>query len=151
MTPAMPILQDEVFLEENRRIRLRLLRLRRFTSPDSGFPTALSCLVSCLDEIEGLLPELTEHYARERRLFYSQFDLDDHGEAFQAGDALLAEHQPLIRELRALLESGRRVVEELRAERDAGAMAGALKAYLFATVQDLLDHEEKDRRLLTSV
>jgi hypothetical protein len=149
MTPALPILQDEVFLEEHRRIRLRLLRLRRFTSPDSGFPTALSCLVSCLDEIDGLLPELTEHFAREQRFFYSQFELDDHGEAFQAGEALLGEHQPLIRELRALQESGRRVVEELRADHDASSMAGALRVYLSATVQDLIDHEEKDRQLLS--
>lgn len=148
MTPALPILQDEVFLEEHRRIRLRLLRLRRFTSPDSGFPSAVSCLISCLDEIDGLLPELTDHFAREQRYFYSQFELDDHGEAFQAGEALLGEHQPLIRELRALLESGRRVVEELQAGRDASSMAGALKVYLAATVQDLIDHEEKDCELL---
>jgi hypothetical protein len=149
MTPALPLLQDEVFLEEHRRIRLRLLRLRRFTSPDSGFPTVLGCLVSCVDEIVGLLPELTEHFAREERMFYSEFDRDDHQVVFQAGEALLAEHQPLVRELRALQESGLRVVEELRAEHDAGAMAGALKAYLSATVQDLIEHEEKERQLLS--
>jgi hypothetical protein len=148
MAPALPLLQDEVFLEEHRRIRLRLLRLRRFTSTDSGFPTVLGCLVSCLDEVEGLLPELSEHFAREERVFYAEFDPDDHGPLFHTAEALLAEHQPLIRELRALQESGLRVVEELRAGQDAGALAGALKAYLAATVQDLIEHEEKERDLL---
>jgi iron-sulfur cluster repair protein YtfE (RIC family) len=150
MSPALPLLQDEVFLEEHRRIRLRLLRLRRFTSPDSGFPSALSCLVSCLDEVTGLLPELTEHFAREERVLFSEFDPDARGDAFREGEALLAEHQPLVRELRALLESGQRVVEELRAERDASAMAAALKVYLATAVQDLIEHEDKERDLLTS-
>jgi hypothetical protein len=148
MSPALPLLQDEVFLVEHRRIRLRLLRLRRFTSPDSGFPTVLSCLVSCLDEVVGLLPELTEHFAREERVLYSETDPDDRGEAFRGGEALLGEHQPLVRELRALLESGQRVVEELRAEHDVGAMAASLKIYLATTVQDLIEHEDKERQLL---
>ena len=144
MIPALPLLHDEVFLEEHRRIRLRLLRLRKFTSPESGFPSVLSSIVACVDEIEMLVPELSEHFAREERVFYSDYDPDQLTEEQHRGEQVLAEHQPLIRELRALLESSRRVVDEMRADQPAGSMAEALKAYLAACVDDLLDHEEKE-------
>jgi hypothetical protein len=149
MTPAPPLLKDETFLEEHRRIHQRLLRLQKFASPDSGFPTALSALVASMDEIQGLLPELTEHFAKEERGFRSGSLDGTPSEQDERAEQILSEHQPLVRELRALLESGKRVIDELRAGKQAGSMAEALKAYLTACVLDLLEHEERERIFLT--
>lgn len=148
MTPAPPLLRDETFLEEHRRIHQRLLRLQKFASPESGFPSALSALVASMDEIAGLLPELTEHFAKEERGFHYDQDQDPPTDQHQKAEQILAEHQPLLRELRALLESGKSVIEDLRTGREAGSMAEALKAYLTACVLDLIEHEEKERLYL---
>ncbi len=150
MTPALPLMHDEVFLEEHRRIRLRLLRLRKFASPESGFPTVLSSLIACVDEIEMLVPDLMEHFAHEERVFFMDYDAETATEGQQKAEQVLAEHLPLLRELRALLESGRTVIEELRASGSAGSMAEALKVYLAATVEDLLEHEEREGQFYAS-
>lgn len=148
MTPAPPLLHDETFLEEHRRIHQRLLRLQKFASPESGFPTAVSALVACMDEIQGLTPELAEHFAKEERGFRFSQDDDPPSDQAQKAEQILAEHQPLLRELRALSESGTRVIDELRAGKEAGSLAEALKAYLTACVLDLLEHEERERLYL---
>lgn len=148
MTPALPLMRDETFIEEHRRIHQRLVRLQKFAAPDSGFPSALSALLACMDEIDGLLPELTEHFNREERVLRTVTVPFRPSEQQHRAEQILAEHAPLLRELRALLESGRRVIDELRAGRDAGPLAEALKAYLSASVQDLLEHEEREGILL---
>lgn len=151
MTPALPLIHDEVFLDEHRRIRQRLRRLRKFASPDSGFPSALGSLVACADEIDGLLPALGEHYAHAERIFFSAWDPEDERAAWrQRGEEILAEHQPLLRELRALHDSARQVIAELRSGRGAGSLAEALKVYLHACVQDLIEHENKESELFES-
>ncbi len=151
MAPALPLIHDEVFLDERRRIRQRLRRLRKFASAESGFPSALGSLVACADEIEGLLPVLSEHYAHAERIYFSAWDPDDErGEWRRRGEEILAEHQPLIRELRALQDSARRVIDELRAGQSAGSLAEALKAYLSACVQDLVEHETRESALFES-
>jgi len=149
MTPAPPILRDEAFLEEHRRIQQRLARIQKFAGPASGFPTTLSALVACLDEMAGLLPDLSEHFAKEERLLRSLSTAEPPAENGHCIDQVMGEHQPLLRELRALVDSGRQVVEDLRAGRDAASLAEALKAYLSACVNDLLDHEEKEKQLLS--
>jgi hypothetical protein len=149
MPPALPLLRDENFLEEHRRIHQRLLRMQKFSAPESGFPTALSALVACMDEIEGLLPDLTDHFSREERVFRATPPPSAPSEDLEKAEQVLAEHQPLIREMRALLDSGRRVIDDLRAGSDAGSMAEALKAYLSACIRDLLDHEEREKLLLS--
>jgi len=148
MSPALPLMRDETFLEEHRRIHMRLLRLKKFAAPDSGFPTVLSALVACLDEIEALLPDLSEHFNKEERVVRAAPVTTPPSEQLQKAEQIVAEHQPLVRELRALLESGREVVEDFRAGQDAGSMGEALKAYLTACAQDLLEHEEKERLVL---
>jgi hemerythrin-like domain-containing protein len=150
MTPVAPLLRDEAFLEEHRRIHQRLLRLQKFSAPDSGFPNSLSALVACVDEIENLLPELSEHFSKEEKVFRSAPVEEHPSEQLQRAEQVLGEHQPLLREMRALLESGREVVEELRSRAEAGSMAEALKAYLSACVRDLLEHEEKEKQFLTA-
>ncbi len=147
MSPTMPILKDEAFLEERRRIYQRLIRLQKFAAPESGFPSVLSSLLACMDEIEGLLPGLAEHFSREERVLQPAPGGASPDEQ-QKAEQIVAEHLPLTRELRALLESGRRVIEDLRAGRDAGSLAEALKAYLTACIQDLLEHEEREGILL---
>ncbi len=149
MTPALPLMRDETFLEEHRRIHMRLMRLKKFAAQDSGFPTALSSLVACMDEIEALLPDLSEHFSKEEKVVRSAPVTSPPSEQLQKAEQIVSEHQPLLRELRALLESGRQVIEELREGHDAGSMSEALKAYLTACVQDLLDHEEKERLVLS--
>jgi hypothetical protein len=149
MAPALPLLRDGTFLEEHRRIHQRLLRLQKFASQDSGFPTALSALVACMDEIQGLLPELSDHFTREERAFQYEQNGPSAPEHNQRIEQIVGEHQPLLRELRALHESGKQVIEDLRNERDAGSLAEALKAYLTACVLDLLEHEEKERVYLS--
>ncbi len=149
MSPALWLLRDEAFLEEHRRIHQRLLRLQKFAAPESGFPTVVSSLLACMDEIEGLLPDLTEHFNREERVLRTTPAPVRPTEDLQRAEQVVAEHLPLIRELRALLESGRRVIEDLRAGRDAGSLAEALKAYLTACVQDVLEHEDRERTILS--
>jgi hypothetical protein len=152
MTPAVPIMRDETFLDEHRKIHTRLLRLQKFAARDSGFPSVVSALVACMDEIEGLVPELSEHFAREergvRKVTVPEGEELKASEQVQKVEQILAEHQPLLREMRALAESGREVIEELRAGRDAGSLAEALKVYLTACVKDLLEHEDKERSML---
>jgi iron-sulfur cluster repair protein YtfE (RIC family) len=155
MSPALPIMRDETFLDEHRKIHTRLLRLQKFAARDSGFPSVVSALVACMDEIEGLVPELSDHFAREERVMRKatapEHEQTTSSEQAQKVEQILSEHQPLLRELRALAESGREVVEELRGGRDVGSLAEALKVYLTACVKDLLDHEEKERTTLTAV
>jgi len=109
MTPAPPILRDEAFLEEHRRIQQRLARIQKFAGPASGFPTTLSALVACLDEMAGLLPDLSEHFAKEERLLRSLSTAEPPAENGHCIDQVMGEHQPLLRELRALVDSGRGV------------------------------------------
>jgi hypothetical protein len=149
MSPANSLLRDETFLEEHRRIHVRLVRLQRFAAPDSGFPSAVSALVACMSEIEALLPDLVEHFSREERQVRGLTGPSRPSEAVSQAEQILSEHVPLLRELRALLESGQRVIEELRAGQNAGSMAEALKIYLTACVADLIEHEEKERSLLS--
>jgi hypothetical protein len=150
MSPALPLLRDEVFLEEHRRIRLRLLRMKKFASKDSGFPTLLGSLVACADEIEILIPELVDHFAREERSLYGNYDPEKATEEEQRAEQVLAEHPPLLRELRALLESGHRVIGDLRASQAADPVAEGWRVYLAATVEDLLDHEDREGQLYGS-
>lgn len=149
MTPAPPILKDEAYLEEHRRIQQRLLRIQKFASPASGFPTPLSALVACVDEIAGLLPDLTEHFNREERALRSLPARGGVPDAVHDAEQILGEHQPLLREMRALMDSGRQVIEELRAGKGALPLSEALKTYLTACVGDLLDHEEREAQLLS--
>jgi len=149
MTPAPPLLRDEAYLEEHRRIRQRLLRIQKFAGPNSGFPSAQNALVACVDEIAGLLPELSEHFTREERALRSVAAGEAAPDVVHHAEQILGEHQPLLRELQALMDSGRQVIEDLRAGRDSLSLAEALKAYLSACVQDLLDHEEREKQLLS--
>lgn len=147
MSAALPLLHDGVFLEEHRRIRLRLLRLRKFASKESGFPTLLGSVVACADEVEMLLPELTDHFAHEERIFYGEYDPEHVTEVQHRAEQVLAEHRPLLRELRALLDGGRRLIDELRSERSPEPVAEAWRVYLAATVEDAIDHEERENQL----
>jgi hypothetical protein len=140
-------MRDDTYIEGHRRIRQRLLRIQKFAAPDSGFPTALSALLACVDEIEGLLPDLTDHFNREERFLRTVTSPFYPADRQNRAEQVIAEHVPLLRELRALLDSGRRVVEDLRAGREAGSLAEALKAYLAASVADLLDHEDRETLL----
>ena len=149
MTPAPPLLRDEAFIEEHRRIRQRLLRIQKFAGPTSGFPTALSALVACVDEIASLLPDLSEHFSKEERALRNLGPKRRSPEAENSTEQILGEHRPLLRELEALMDSGRRVIDELRAGREAVSLAEGLKAYLSACISDLLDHEEREGQLLT--
>jgi iron-sulfur cluster repair protein YtfE (RIC family) len=149
MTNAPPLLRDEAFLEEHRRIQQRLMRIQKFAGPSSGFPTTLSALVACVDEMSGLLPDLSEHFTKEERALRPISTSEAPAENRTCAEQIMGEHQPLIRELRALMDSGRQVIEDLRAGRDAASMAEALRAYLSACVKDLLDHEEKEKQLLS--
>lgn len=147
MSAALPLLHDEVFLEEHRRIRLRLLRLRKFASKESGFPSLLGSIIACADEVEMLLPDLTEHFVREEKIFYGDFNPELVTEEQHRAEQVLAEHRPLLRELRALLDSGRKVITDLRSARVPEPVAEAWRVYLAATVEDVIDHEERENQL----
>lgn len=148
MSAALPLIRNPIFVGEHRRIVQKLLRLKQFAMPEAGFPSPLSALVACMDEIEGLLPELAEHFEHETRLLSQPESDTDSAEARHQAERLLGEHRPLLRELRALLESGRGLISELRSGRESEAAAEALRAYLDACVHDLLEHERVKGALL---
>jgi len=136
------MLRDGVYQEEHRRIRQRLARVLRLASRDAGFPSALGALIALADEIEALLPVLTVHFNRGDRALREAAAAEP--ERLQASELLIAEHRPLLRELTALLESTRRVIEDLRAGQPVDSLAEALKAYLSACVEDILAHEDAE-------
>ncbi len=151
MSTAQTIIKNEEFLKDHRRIRRRLLRLRDHSGPDAGFPSVLSSLVACMVEIEGLLPELSSHFSQTQELVHdSAYSADVSNEAMQILEQTMSRHIPHLRELRALLDSGRRLIQELRAGRDAASMGEALRMYLHACALDLLDQVSREEVLIFS-
>lgn len=108
------------------KLRARLKRIRAFVSPGSGFTDARSALVGAVEELEALLPELSQHVAHS------------HGEAVAvASEQDLAESRSQLRELQALLDSGHRLLES-GSSGNTNTMAQALNAYLVACIDDLI-------------
>lgn len=151
MSTAQMIIRNEEFLKEHRRIHRRLLRLRDHSGPDAGYPSVLSALVACVVEIEGLLPELSSHFSQTEELVHSAVrSAECSSEALQNLEQTMSRHIPHLRELRALLESGQRLIQELRAGRDVSSMGEALKAYLHACMLDLLEQVGREEVLIFS-
>lgn len=107
------------------KVRARLKRIRAFASPGSGFANARSALVACVEEIDVLLPLLTDRLAVRQPVSDSGAQVD------------FAENRSQLRELNALLDSGRRLLEDAGPEDNT--MAQALNAYLAACIDDMLE------------
>jgi hypothetical protein len=126
--------QAQARARDQRYLRSRLRRLQAFASPGSGFSGARSALVACIEEMEDLQPRLAEFFSAEpsRSLPSPQRD------GTKAIEQIQAENRSRLRELHALFESGKRLLEDRPTSREADPVAEALNAYLVALVCDLL-------------
>ena len=121
-----------------------LQRLAAQASP-GNVGDARSALELCVLELEELLPELTEFLGTES-LLSAGFGYADQ----QRVQEHLAETRSKFRELRALLESGHRLLREHPTAETGDEPARALTEYLVASVQDtvaaLRAHREEFQR-----
>lgn len=157
MNHAHTELREGVQLEQQK-LQARLKRLHD-TATRSVFPTSVTRLAHCRSELAQVVPLVVQHLAREddllRRIRANagagrRAEVEGNGareiEMEGRADSLLDENASRLKELRALLETAKQLLDEHRKSDGEGGegrnvVAEAMAAYLAACVGDLLKHE----------
>ena len=133
-----PMLREEEIRVEQRRLVRDLRRLRDGATLKFQ-RNAKEALRSCRRELEAVLPQLVDHFTEEQDVLGRPSDWIFRKPKAES-EQVISENISRLRELRAILESAKRVLEDPCGE----AAARGLCAYLEASVVEILEHEAEE-------